>query len=98
MLVSIWPFGLFHGLLVYFNPFWYLVSRLIWQPWRELATFCQYFCHFLAKKCCSILLLAISSQNGNHCTDLQKTVCKKWRKSAKLDTRRFAGIKITATF
>jgi hypothetical protein len=24
---------IFHGYLVYFFPFWYLVPRKIWQPW-----------------------------------------------------------------
>jgi hypothetical protein len=26
-------FGIFHGKLLYFFPFWYVVPRKIWQPW-----------------------------------------------------------------
>jgi hypothetical protein len=29
----LWPFVIFCGHLVYFSPFWYFVSRKIWQPW-----------------------------------------------------------------
>jgi hypothetical protein len=37
------PFGIIYGRLenlfydnlVYFPPFWYIVSRKIWQPWAE---------------------------------------------------------------
>jgi hypothetical protein len=25
-------FGIFHGLWTHFSPFWYVVSRKIWQP------------------------------------------------------------------
>jgi hypothetical protein len=25
---------IFYGHLVYFSPFWYVVPRKIWQPWR----------------------------------------------------------------
>jgi hypothetical protein len=28
----LWPFGTFHGQLVYFPPFWYVAPRKIWQP------------------------------------------------------------------
>jgi hypothetical protein len=28
--------GFFSGHLVYFPPFWYIVSRKIWQPWQQL--------------------------------------------------------------
>jgi hypothetical protein len=32
------------GNLVYFSPFWYIVSRKIWQPWFQLAqTYCMSF-------------------------------------------------------
>jgi hypothetical protein len=27
-----WTFGIVHGNLVYFSPFWYFVPRKIWQP------------------------------------------------------------------
>jgi hypothetical protein len=29
----LWTFGIIHGNLVYFSPFWYFVQRKIWQPW-----------------------------------------------------------------
>jgi hypothetical protein len=28
----LWPFGEFHGYLVYISPLWYVVPRKIWQP------------------------------------------------------------------
>jgi hypothetical protein len=28
----LWPFDTFHGHLVYFSPFWYVVPWKIWQP------------------------------------------------------------------
>jgi hypothetical protein len=28
----LWLFGIFYGYLVHFFPFWYDVSRKIWQP------------------------------------------------------------------
>jgi hypothetical protein len=31
----LWPIGIFHGYLVYFFPFWYIVPRKIWQPWFQ---------------------------------------------------------------
>jgi hypothetical protein len=37
----LWSFGIFYShlvylleILVYFPPFWYVVARKIWQPWR----------------------------------------------------------------
>jgi hypothetical protein len=32
MLVCFWSFGKFYGNSVYISPFWYSVSRKIWQP------------------------------------------------------------------
>jgi hypothetical protein len=32
----LWAFGVVHGNLVYFLPFWYFVPRKIWQPWCRL--------------------------------------------------------------
>jgi hypothetical protein len=29
------PFGSFRGTLVFLAPFWYIVSRKIWQPWFQ---------------------------------------------------------------
>jgi hypothetical protein len=34
----LWPFGIFCGHLVYFSPFWYIVPKEIWQPWRQLSS------------------------------------------------------------
>jgi hypothetical protein len=30
---NLWPFGIVCDCLVIFSPFWYVVSRKIWQPW-----------------------------------------------------------------
>jgi hypothetical protein len=30
------PFGILYGHLVYFLPFWYIVSRKIWQPCTQV--------------------------------------------------------------
>jgi hypothetical protein len=32
----LWLFGRFYGSLLNFFPFWYVVSRKIWQPWARL--------------------------------------------------------------
>jgi hypothetical protein len=32
---TLWPFGTFCGHLVYVFPFWYVVQRKIWQPWKK---------------------------------------------------------------
>jgi hypothetical protein len=34
----LWPFGIFYGYLVYFFPFWYVVSRKIWQHWSRATS------------------------------------------------------------
>jgi hypothetical protein len=31
----LWPFGIFCGTFGIFFPFWYVVARKIWQPWKE---------------------------------------------------------------
>jgi hypothetical protein len=33
----LWTFGIVHGNLVYFSPFWYFIPRKIWQPWGRLT-------------------------------------------------------------
>jgi hypothetical protein len=32
---TLWPFGIFLVIL-YFSPFWYVVTRKIWQPWLRV--------------------------------------------------------------
>jgi hypothetical protein len=47
------PFGIFYGRLVisgnlvYFSPFWYIVSRKIWQPWSKCRQDCHNYCLIL---------------------------------------------------
>jgi hypothetical protein len=34
----LWPFGNVVVIWLYFFPFWYIVSRKIWQPWLVVIT------------------------------------------------------------
>jgi hypothetical protein len=34
----LWQLGIFYTVLVHFSPFWYVVSRKIWQPCPVTAT------------------------------------------------------------
>jgi hypothetical protein len=36
----LWTFGKVRGNLIYFFPFWYFVTRKIWQPWANPFLFC----------------------------------------------------------
>jgi hypothetical protein len=39
---SLWPFGILGVIWYISTPFWYTVSRKIWQPWFQLQIFTKH--------------------------------------------------------
>jgi hypothetical protein len=43
ILYIFWPFGILRVIWYILTPFWYIVSRKIWQPCLYLETYCFRF-------------------------------------------------------